>query len=110
MLLRTPEVTSAILEIMAEGVRGGVRRRRESVVVCDLRSVVVDFITSRGFVVSFDEEELATAFEEEEEEGAREFWKCAKRPWVLFVRSIRDCMLGALFASLALEGIAVNSI
>ena len=32
----------------AEGVSGGVRRRRDSVVVCDFKSAIHAFVTSRG--------------------------------------------------------------
>lgn len=41
-------MTSPILLISALGVRGGVRRRRESVVVWDLRSVVAAEMAGRG--------------------------------------------------------------
>jgi hypothetical protein len=47
--LSTFELASPIFVISAEGVRGGVRRRSESVVVWDFSSVVQAFVTSSGF-------------------------------------------------------------
>jgi hypothetical protein len=52
MPLRGPEVTSFSFVMRAEGVRGGVRRRRERVVVCDFRSVVLAVMTERGSGIS----------------------------------------------------------
>lgn len=75
MLLSTPELTSPIFAITAEGVRGGVMRRRERVVVWDLRSVVVALTASMGLassvvVVLGEEDEAAGVFGD----GAREDW------------------------------------
>lgn len=53
MPLSAPELTSPILVMSAEGVRGGVRRSSERVVVCDLSSFVEALTTSRGFGKSF---------------------------------------------------------
>ena len=46
---RTPEETSPIFFIKAEGVRGGVRSSSDRVVVCDLSNVVQVLTTSRAF-------------------------------------------------------------
>ena len=57
----------------AEGVRGGVKRRREMVVVCDFRRVVEAVITERGSGISVvDVEEVVEGFEGISFEGARE--------------------------------------
>ena len=68
MLFSGPEVTSPIFAIIAEGVRGGLMRRRDSVVVCDLRSLVEALITSRGSAISVSDVGAASLV------GAREDW------------------------------------
>ncbi len=52
MEVREPDVTSPILAMRAEGVRGGVRRRRERVVVWDFRRVVEAWIIARGLGIA----------------------------------------------------------
>jgi hypothetical protein len=54
MLLNTPALTSPILLISAEGVRGGLMRRSERVVVWERRRVTVAFMTSSGLGRSAD--------------------------------------------------------
>jgi hypothetical protein len=81
------------LDIIALGVKGGVSRRRERVVVCERRSVVLAFRMSRGEV-----EGLLLRVTEGAlfvvvgvgfwavEAAVREDWKCVRRSWVDFVR------------------------
>lgn len=80
-----PDVTSPIFAIRALGVRGGVRRSRESVVVCDFRRVVAAWIAVRGPLgrSGASVEVLFEIFE-----GVREVWKCARRVCVVCVREM----------------------
>ena len=87
-LLRTPELTSPIFVIIAEGVRGGVKRRSESVVVCDLRSVVVILTISSGVASAVELGSVESAFDV----AAREDWKCASSVCVVLVTLMRFCM------------------
>jgi hypothetical protein len=85
--LSAPEDTSPIFAISAEGVRGGLMSRRESVVVCDFKSVVAEWTTAMGFgrvlVESCDPDEAVV-------EGAREDWKCVRRACVVCVSAMRE--------------------
>lgn len=87
MPLNAPEVTSPILITSAEGVRGGLIRRSERVVVCDLSSVVEALMASRGFGSSVAVVWLSEGVAADE--GARDDWKCVRRVRVDFVSSIR---------------------
>jgi hypothetical protein len=82
MPLSAPELTSPIFVISALGVRGGVSRRSESVVVCDLRSVVAAWMAVRGplgrSAGAMLESAAAGVFE-----GVREVWKCVRRVCVV---------------------------
>lgn len=103
--------------MIAEGVSGGVNRSNESVVVCDLRRVVVALRISRGLGVGFGADveaswcctEIAEEFdlEVEDEEGGvfSDETKCASRSCVVFVRSMSARISFALFAALAFGGI-----
>ena len=89
---RTPEETSPIFLIKAEGVRGGVRRSSDSVVVCDLSNVVQVLTTSRAFgsVVVF--ELGAGGAGVGVCVGESEDWKCMRSVCVVFVRDMRPFM------------------
>jgi hypothetical protein len=89
MPLNAPEFTSLIFATSAEGVRGGVRSSSESVVVCDLRSVVEALIASSGFGSSFA---VVCGCEGVPSEGASEDWKCVRRFCVVFATSMRALM------------------
>jgi len=97
-----PELTSPILDVMADGVKGGVSRRSESVVVCDFSSVVHAFTRSRrpGASVVPAVEGVAGAV------GASDDWKCARRVWVVLqrsasaARSVGFAMVGRLWGKL----------
>lgn len=56
--------------------RGGVRRSRENVVVCDFRRVVAAWMAVRGRALGRSE---VSAGVFESFEGVREVWKCARR-------------------------------
>lgn len=77
MPLNAPELTSPIFVTSAEGVRGGLMRRSERAVVCDLRSVVEALIASRGFGSSVAAVWLDGGVAADE--GASEDWKCVRR-------------------------------
>jgi hypothetical protein len=109
MTVRAPVLTSPIFCITAEGVRGGVRRRRERVVVCERRRVVVAFIVSGGFgvgVVGVGEEGVEVRADREE--AVREDWKCVRRFWEVLVRVMRDCRSAGGFVGLDFGGIVVS--
>jgi hypothetical protein len=55
------------LLLRAEGLRGGVRRRRERVVVWDFRRVVVVLRVVRGSAMAFSEEGAAFCEDEEDD-------------------------------------------
>ena len=79
-----PDVTSPIFAIRALGVRGGVRRSSESVVVCDFRRVVAAWIAVRGPLGrSGASVEVFASFE-----GVREVWKWVRRVCVVCVREM----------------------
>ena len=84
MLLNDLELTSLIFPISADGVRGGVRRRSESVVVCDFSRVVAALTASRGF------EEDDSCAGDSLLVGPSEFWKCSRSASVDLVKSTRD--------------------
>lgn len=85
-------------------------RRSESVVVCDLSSVVVAFMTSRGFgrFVAVVEASGCVDDAVESFEGAREDWKCVRRSWVVFVRSMRERRSAACFVESDFGGMATQ--
>lgn len=80
MPVKGPDVTSPIFAISALGVKGGVRRRRERVVVWDFKRVVAAWIAARGPVGRSCAVKL---FEVSVEGEARVWEKCASRVWVV---------------------------
>lgn len=101
-----PEETSPIFEIRALGVRGGVRSRRDKVVVCDFRRVVAAWMAAMGLGMSCAAlvagVEVAVVVEFGlEVEGASEDWKCERRVCVVCVRDMRvwRSFGGAILAS-----------
>lgn len=76
---RTPEETSPIFLIKAEGVSGGVRRSSDRVVVCDLSNVVQVLTTSRAFGSGAELELGAGGAGAGVCVGESEDWKCVRR-------------------------------
>ena len=87
-----PEDTSPIFSIKALGVKGGVSKRSERVVVCDLRSVVAAWMAVSGPFGRSEASARVLVVFSVEGEGAREVWKWVRRVWVVRVRDISFCI------------------